>query len=349
MAQADDAIKRRVHRGTTRRVATNPKALETRTGYPIPYDVLNLAGRIPGTDLNLAPLQLNLDTTAGRRIEIGDGTVPRRVDFYSDPAGNAIVFEPPIGVDDTDFWLSYNRYLRDVYLYCSREIAVLTSDGTYVSCTNGGDVKAYSKSGNVALYPLTAGKQVILGSATNGVRVTKEGVLSLVGTARVLNNLRIWPTAFKLPAANFPASDTVSVFDVLDFDDTTEESCYVDVILPYRREQGTDVTVSVYWHSAAAIAGDCIWGIEYNAIADGDAVGGATTTVEEAFTTDGTAGDLSIDTFTTKILAANIDTKNIAGIRLYRKAADALDTLVGDARCMGLNLEFTTDKLGKAL
>lgn len=41
MAQADDAIKRRVHRGTTTRVGTNPKALQTATGFPIPGNKIN--------------------------------------------------------------------------------------------------------------------------------------------------------------------------------------------------------------------------------------------------------------------------------------------------------------------
>jgi len=51
MAQADDAIKRRVYRGTSRRVGVNPKALETKTTFPIPYSVLNLTGTIVNADV----------------------------------------------------------------------------------------------------------------------------------------------------------------------------------------------------------------------------------------------------------------------------------------------------------
>jgi len=188
-----------------------------------------------------------------------------------------------------------------------------------------------------------------IGDGTNYSAFSSTGVLTMAGTARVHNHLRIWPSAVKIPAANAPASDVVGVFDVLDFDDGTEESAYVDIVLPHRREDGTDVTVTVYWMSSAATTGDCVWGIEYRAIADGDAVDGATTTVEQAFTTDGTAGDLSFSIFTTKMLAANLDGKELVGLRLYRKAADDLDTLVGDARCLGIHLGFTTNKMGEAL
>jgi len=327
MAQADDAIKRRVHRGTARRVATNPKALETRTGYPIPYSVLNLTGSVLGTDMD----------------HIGDD-----VPLYFDTAQtHAIMHNTAIGlgVQVPEDLCSVAR--MSVYSNCGADGA-----GTFepfIDFSANGRLNLQATAGTNQEIYLICGSHIRAGAGVNHVRIENTGQLSLVGTARVYNNLRIWPQAFKLPAANAPAEGTVGVFDVLDFDDTTEESCFVDVILPYRREQGTDVTVSVYWHSAAATTNDCIWGIEYKAIADSDAVAGAGTTVEEAFTTDGVAGDLSIDTFTTKMVAANIDDKDIMGIRLYRKAADALDTLVGDARCLGLNLEFTTDKLGKAL
>jgi len=79
MAQADDAIKKRAQRGTTSRVATNPKALETRTTFPIPYDVLNLTGTLVNADvaagaaiaytkLNLANSIVNADVNAAAAI-----------------------------------------------------------------------------------------------------------------------------------------------------------------------------------------------------------------------------------------------------------------------------------------
>jgi len=327
MVQADDAKKRRVHRGTASRVGTNPKALETRTTFPIPYSVLNLTGSVLGTDMDHIgdDVKLYLDTAKTKYIG------------YNSAIGQLVW---------GDIMLASPGPL-DIYSNCGEDAAGQWSP--WISMLATGQMLIGSDDGAAREIHLQPYDFTWIGQAANHVKVTTAGVLTLAGTARVYNNLRIWPAAVRLPAANFPAGGTVSVFDVLDFDDTTEESCYVDVILPYRREAGTDVTVSVYWHSAAATAGDCIWGIEYRAIADSDAVAGATTTVEQAFTTDATAGDLNLDTFTTKILAANIDDKNMMGMRLYRKAADALDTLVGDARCLGLNLEFTSDKLGKAL
>jgi len=327
MVQADDAIKRRVHRGTTRRVATNPKALETATGFPLPGNVLDLSNI--GQDIG----GVLTNITGSGALYVNAGGANQNIHLV--PSGTGQVRADDVGA----IWLeAINTGSVDILVAGAAPNApsiYMDNSGGYLSGTP---------------WQIYGGAVRIGGTlAANGINISAPGVVTLVGAARVYNNLRIWPASVRLPAANFPAGGTASVFDVLDFDDGIEESCFVDIILPYRREAGTDVTVSVYWHSAAAIAGDCIWGIEYNAIADSDAVGGATTTVEQAFTTDGTAGDLSIDTFTTKILAANIDDKDIMGIRLYRKAADALDTLAGDARCLGLNLEFTSDKLGKAI
>jgi len=188
-----------------------------------------------------------------------------------------------------------------------------------------------------------------IGDGTNYAEFDSSGRLTLHGNARVCNNLRIIPEMFKLPATNYPARNTSGMFSTLDYDDTTEESAYVDIVLPFGRETGTDMEMSIFWFSDAATTGDCIWGVEYRAIADGDAVAGATTTVEQAFTTNATAGNLNVSTFTTKMLAANIDGKYVIGMRLYRKAADAGDTLVGDARAIGANIEFTSNKLGEPI
>ncbi|MBW2561695.1 MAG: hypothetical protein JRE40_12685 [Deltaproteobacteria bacterium] len=188
-----------------------------------------------------------------------------------------------------------------------------------------------------------------IGDGTNYAEFDSSGRLTLHGDARVRNNLQLIPEMFKLPAAKYPARGTIGMFSTLDYDDTTEESAYVDIVLPFGRETGTDMELSVFWLSDAAITGDCVWGVEYRAIADGDAVDGATTTIEQAFTTNATAGTLNLAVFTTKVLAANIDGKYVIGMRFYRKAADDADTLVGDARAIGANLEFTTNKLGEAL
>jgi len=79
MVQADDAIKKRAHRGSATRVGTNPKALETKTTFPIPYSVLNLIGGIVNADvaagaaiayakLNLALSIVNADVNAAAAI-----------------------------------------------------------------------------------------------------------------------------------------------------------------------------------------------------------------------------------------------------------------------------------------
>ncbi|GAH44392.1 unnamed protein product, partial [marine sediment metagenome] len=52
--------------------------------------------------------------------------------------------------------------------------------------------------------------------------------------------------------------------------------------------------------------------------------------------------------FTTKILGSNLAVDDILGVRLFRKAADGSDDLVGDARMIHLHLHFVQNRLGEA-
>jgi len=186
-----------------------------------------------------------------------------------------------------------------------------------------------------------------VGDGTNYISIASNGTITLHGSARVKHNLRVIPEMFKLPATDYPARGTHGVFSTLDYADNKIESSYCDIILPFQREIGTDMEIELFWLSETETTGDVVWGIEYKAITDGDTINSTTTTIEEAFTTNSIAGALTKSVFTTKMLAANIDNKNILGFRLYRNGP--ADSLSGDALMVGANFVFITNKLGKAL
>jgi len=316
--------------------------------YPLIKDLA--PGAVTGDEIDLAPLRLNLDYGQGRRIELGDDTVARRIDFYLDATYDAIVFEPPPADPACDFWIGYNRNPQNVYIYSDQTMYFHTVDASGVGITNGGNATLNATAGDVRLTPQTAGKQVILGSSANGVRVAKEGVLTLTGTGRVKNHFRIDPERLTLPAANFPALGLKGVFPTLDYDKTTEESAYLSDYVPFRKDSVSDIAIDgITWCCDTETAGAVVWGVEYRSIETGEVVDGATTTITQAQTTNATAGNMNNCVFTTGILAANIASNDDIGIRIFRKAADGADTLDEDARLLGIHLHFITDKLGEAV
>ena len=184
---------------------------------------------------------------------------------------------------------------------------------------------------------------------TNYIRIKLSGQLQLYGTARVVRHLLMDPKRFKMPAANFPGESFEGLFYTLDFDRNAEESAYIQDHIPYRWDPATDIEIHIRWLHDNVDAGAVVWGIEYKAIKDGEAVAGAGTTITKTTAGNHPAGEMIDTAFTVKILAANLETHDEIAIRLFRKAADGADTLDEDARALEVLFNFTENKLGKPI
>ena len=178
--------------------------------------------------------------------------------------------------------------------------------------------------------------------ATNYATFAADGELTLVGTARVLRHIRVGAGSWKLGASG-PTAAMLSVFPALYFDDASDDEVHYEIIAPHRMAAGSVINVIVDWcHQTALDTGTVTWKLEYNCVAVGENVAGATTTIAA------TSGASVVDLLQRTTLVTGITgavAHDIIGMRLYRDVGTG--TLTGDAILIDVHFEFTMDKLGE--
>jgi len=129
---------------------------------------------------------------------------------------------------------------------------------------------------------------------------------------------------------------------VLDFDQTTQEFAQFTTNLPRNWNNGT-ITVTVYW-TATAGTGAVVWGISGGAYSNDDALTVALGTAQTVTDTLIATSDLHISPRSSAItLAGTPADADFLVIQISRDPVDAGDTLTGDARLIGVSIEFTLD------
>lgn len=148
----------------------------------------------------------------------------------------------------------------------------------------------------------------------------------------------------EFPSSNMATLGTRNQHAVLNFDTTTQETCYFTGILP-RAYAGGGITVYLHWATATATSGTIGWGVSFERIGaaqqDIDSDGFATEQTVTAATVDATSGNVSI-TNVAVTNGANIDSL-AAGeafrIRIRRDVTN--DTAAGDAQLIAVELKET--------
>lgn len=211
--------------------------------------------------------------------------------------------------------------------------------------TTGDGVTGFGVSGDYLYFYYTDGNKNIVGSIQNAGYVRgptgatgADGVGGGGGGAAGTKTYAIFtPLNNEPPATNYATIDTRNSIMVLDFDGTTQESAVFRSIMP----EGASFSslVAYIWAMATtAITGDVIWGVQYE---------------------DMNASDLDTDSFSTGVtkamtiaatsgvpLGITISTSSFDGItvgdpyrvKIYRAAAEAGDTLVGDAEFVAVEI-----------
>lgn len=147
------------------------------------------------------------------------------------------------------------------------------------------------------------------------------------------------------PATNYATLDSRNNQLVLDFDDTTEESTYFSGVLP-RNYGGGGITATLWWMATSATSGDVKAGVSFERHQDSvddldaDGFGSEQTGTITAPATSGTAKAMAIASTN----GAQIDSIAVGEtfrMKVARKAADAADTMTGDAELLAVELKET--------
>jgi len=225
--------------------------------------------------------------------------------------------------------------------------ATLTTSGTHdlVLDTNSG-----TNSGTITI---TDGADGAINIAPNG-----NGVAQVGGSAiKVAGKETIWipaaamyaPTTNGADAAQVETTATRPDLKVFDYDASTKQYTQFTIAMPKSWNEGT-LTYQVYWSPSTTNTGNCIFGLQGVACADGDTIDVAYGTAIEV--TDAGIGTVEDQQITSESSAMTVAGSPAAGeqsyFQLYRDAADGSDTFTGESRVLGIKLFFTTDAANDA-
>lgn len=130
----------------------------------------------------------------------------------------------------------------------------------------------------------------------------------------------------------------------IDFDASSEEYAQFAIPMPKSWNEGT-ITARLRWsHPVTTVNFGTVWGVQAVAVSDGDAIAVAFGTAQTVTDTGGATNKLYLTAETAAItVSGSPQAGDTVFFRVYRKAADAADTLAVDARLHGVDVFITTD------
>ena len=150
------------------------------------------------------------------------------------------------------------------------------------------------------------------------------------------------PNTTNGPAPGLSESGTNKVMlATLDFDATIIEAAQIAIPMPRSWNEGT-VQIQFVW--TAAGGGSAVWGCQALALSDDDvldAAFGIVQTVTDAVTA---VGDMMQSAFTAPLtIAGSPAPEDIVVFRVFRDAAQSVDTLIADARLVAVRIRYTSE------
>ena len=140
------------------------------------------------------------------------------------------------------------------------------------------------------------------------------------------------------------ATNDINVF-VLDFSTSTEEHAFWTFPMPDNWNAGV-VNATFYWTNAGGSAAQTVrWGIAGVCISNDEAMDSALGTEVDTDDTFLAQGDLHISSVSGDITIANAVAGELVSIVVARKVAG--DNMAGDARLIGVKIEYTIDAYGE--
>ena len=230
---------------------------------------------------------------------------------------------------------------NELFLLTATSSAV--NELTYANAATGNN-PSFTASGetNVGINLVPKGSGVLQG---NGSALKIAGKETMWVPAAAMYG----PTTNPADAALVETTATRPDLNVWDFDASTQQYTQFTVAMPKSWNEGT-LTYQVYWSPSTTNTGNCIFGLQGVACADGD-------TIDVAFGTAIEVTDAGIGTVEDQQITAESSAMTVAGspaageqsyFQLFRKAADGGDTFTGESRVLGIKLFFTTDAANDA-
>lgn len=139
------------------------------------------------------------------------------------------------------------------------------------------------------------------------------------------------------PASNYATLDTRNSILVLDFDDTTQESAVFVGVIPEGASLGSGLIVRIWWMATTATSNSVRWGVQFEKTGtdnDADSFDTAATGTSATSATSGIETLTSITITTIDSLAAGDRFR----LKVYRDAANAGDTMTGDAELVAVEV-----------
>ena len=289
------------------------------------------------------------------------------VTWATDDKGWKIVYFDGVATNTGVYDTGFSTTAGDVTLTGTQTLTnkTLTSPaiGTKISDTNGNELinlTATSSAVNEITIANAAtgvtGPVISATGATNvGINVNPKGsgVFNSGGSAvKIAGKETMWvpaaamygPTTNPADAALVETTATRPDLKVFDFDASTKQYTQFTVAMPKSWNEGT-LTYQVYWSPSTTNTGNCIFGLEAVACADGDTIDVAYGTAIEV--TDAGIGTVEDQQITSESSAMTVAGSPAAGeqtyFQLYRDAADGSDTFTGESRVLGVKIFYTTD------
>ena len=237
----------------------------------------------------------------------------------------------------------------------SNQLALLTATSSAVNeitianaaTGNNPTIQASGDDSNIGIALKTKGTGVIQaedgGGTVSAVKIAGKETIWLPAAAMY------GPTTNPADAALVETTATRPDLKVFDFDASTKQYTQFTIAMPKSWNEGT-LTYQVYWSPSTTNTGNCIFGLQGVACADGD-------TIDVAYGTAIEVTDAGIGTVEDQQISSESSAMTVAGspaageqsyFQLYRDAADGSDTFTGEARVLGLKLFFTTDAANDA-
>ena len=304
-------------------------------------------------------VQLKAVSGSGATVTFSATDKGYKLIYLDGVATNTGVYEVPLG-DANEVTLTGTQTLTN---------KTLTSPkiGTNILDTNGNELINLTATGSAVneitlANAATGNAPSITASGETNVSLNLvpkgTGILQGNGSAlKIAGKETMWipaaamygPTTNPADGALVETTATRPDLKVFDFDASTQQYTQFTVAMPKSWNEGT-LTYQVYWSPSSTNTGNCIFGLQAVACADGD-------TIDVAYGTAVDVTDAGIGTVEDQQISAESGAMTVAGspaageqtyFQLFRKAADGGDTFTGESRVLGIKIFYTTDAANDA-